>query len=323
MEKVLRLSLLITGLGASYTDVIRLVMLIQPQISMLTLPVAFLLSVLLTYGRLGFDRELTVMRSAGMRFRQFVRPLFYLSAVILLVSLTTSIYLMPRSARELRVSINALLRERAPLSIEPGLFFTAFRDILILVNVKPAPATLKGVFIFDGRDADSERVITAREGRLLTGDDISPGFSLRDGTIHIVSDDGSTEIEFEEYDFRIDMGAELLGRKRVEMSLSELYMESSSDDRSGRDHMIELQRRLSFPLLIIGLALLSGPLSMIAGRRGRLGGFVIGVMVFTSYYVALIYSENLVRSGSIHYLACWIPLGILTVAGFLLYRRVE
>ena len=321
MEKVLRLSLLITGLGASYADVIRLVLLIQPQISMLTLPMAFLLSALLTYGRLGFDNELTVMRSAGMRFRQFVRPLFYLSALLLLVSLSTSIYLMPRSAKELRVRMNSLLRERAPLSIEPGLFFTAFKDILILVNAKPDPVTLKGVFIFDGHDADSERVIAAREGKLLTGEDISPGFSLKDGTVHIVSADGSTEIEFEGYDFRVDVGSELLGRKRVEMSLAALYRGSLSEGKSGREHMIELQRRLSFPLLIVGLAMLSGPLSMIAGRRGRLGGFVIGVVVFTLYYIALIYSENIVRSGSVHYAVCWLPLVILTAAGLLMYRR--
>jgi len=323
MEKVLRLSRLMSGIGASYLDMAWVLMLIQPQILVLTIPMALLLSVLLTYGRLGMDNELTILRSSGMKFSEIARPVFYLSAVLLGLSLFISLYLMPSSSKTLRKEINRVLRERAPLSIEPGVFFTAFKGFLILVNEKAGEGVFRGIFISDSRNPESERVIVAREGRLSLDKELQPAFSLRDGTVHVIDKDSSTEINFAEYRFSIRLSGEILSRKKSEMTLPELYRRAASEGPDSAGYFIEIHRRLSFPALVMALALLGPALSLRAGRTGKTGGFIIGLLVFTVYYVALMYFENLVRAGRLHHLACWAPFVMLTAVAVLLFRRED
>ncbi len=323
MEKILRLSRLMSGIGASYLDMVAVLLLIQPQILVLTIPMALLLSVLLTYGRLGMDNELTVLRSSGMRFGEIARPVFHLSAVLLVFSVFTSLYLVPASSRTLREEINRVLRERAPLSIEPGVFFTAFKGVLILVNGKTADGVFRGIFISDSRNPASERVIVARRGRLSLDRGLQPVFSLTDGTVHIVGRESATVINFDEYRFSIRLSGDLLGRKKSEMTLSELYRRAVSKGAESAGYFIELHRRLSFPALLVALAFLAPALSVRTGRAGRTGGFTVGLLVFTLYYVTLIYFENLVRTGRLHHLACWTPFLMLTLVAVLLYRRED
>ncbi len=321
MEKVLRLSRLMSGVGASYADMTWVVILIQPQILVLTIPMALLLSVLLTYGRLGVDNELTVLRSSGMRFGEIARPVFYLSAILLAFSVFITLYLMPLSSKTLRGELNRVLRERAPMSIEPGVFFTSFKGFLILVNEKTDEGVFRGIFISDNRNPESERVIVAREGKLTLDKDMQPAFRLTDGIVHIVNRDTSTEIKFAEYKFTIKLSGEILGRKKSEMSLSELYRKAVTEKTNGADYFIEFHRRLSFPALIIALAFLAPALSLRAGKTGKTGGFIIGLLVFTIYYIALLYFENLVRAGKLNNLACWIPFAVLTTVAVVLYKR--
>ncbi len=320
MEKILRLSRLMSGVGASYADMTWVVILIQPQILVLTIPMALLLSVLLTYGRLGVDNELTVLRSSGMRFGEIARPVFYLSAILLAFSVFTTLYLMPLSSKTLRGELNSVLRERAPMSIEPGVFFTSFKGFLILVNEKTDGA-FRGIFISDNRNPASERVIVAREGKLSLDKELQPGFSLTDGTVHIVNRDSSTEINFAEYKFTIRLSGEILNRKKSEMTLPELYKKAVTEKTNSAGYFIEFHRRLSFPALIIALAFLAPALSLRAGKTGKTGGFIIGLIVFTIYYVALLYFENLVRAGKLPHLACWIPFVMLTAVAVVLYKR--
>ncbi|NOY39822.1 MAG: YjgP/YjgQ family permease [Nitrospirae bacterium] len=323
MEKVLRLSRLMSGVGASYLDMTWVLILIQPQLLVLTIPMALLLSVLLTYGRMEVDNELTVLRSSGMRFSEIARPVFYLSAILLAFSVFITLYLMPLSSKTLRGEINRVLKERAPMSIEPGVFFTTFKGFLILINEKTEGGVFRGIFISDSRNPSSERVIVAREGRLSLNKEMQPGFSLTDGLVHIVNRDTSTEIRFAEYKFTIRLSGEGLNRKKSEMTLPELYKRATTEKTNSGGYFIEFHRRLSFPALVIALAFLAPALSLRAGKTGKTGGFIIGLLVFTIYYVALLYFENLVRAGELPHPACWIPFVMLTAVAVLLYRREE
>ncbi len=324
MEKVLRLSRLMSGLGASYTDMAWMFVLIQPQLLVLTIPMAFLLSVLLTYGRMDFDNEVTVLRSSGMSFRELTRPVFCFSAFLLALSLLVSLFLVPSSGKALREELNRVLRERAPMSIEPGVFFTSFKGFLVMVSEKRDDGTLGGIFISDRRNPGSERIIVAREGRLFLDGEMQPGFSLTDGTLHMVDEEGSTVLDFAEYRFSLRLKGEIFNRKKGEMTLPELYRRASAGPPgTAAGYFIELHRRLSFPFLVMALAFLAPSLALRAGRRGRTGGFLIGLLVFTVYYVALMYFENLVRTGRVHHLACWMPFAVLAVIAFLLYRKEE
>jgi lipopolysaccharide export system permease protein len=60
MEKLIKLSRILSGVGTSLIDMVRIILFLQPQLFLLTIPMALLLSTLLVYGRLNMDNELII-----------------------------------------------------------------------------------------------------------------------------------------------------------------------------------------------------------------------------------------------------------------------
>jgi lipopolysaccharide export system permease protein len=85
---------------------------------------------------------------------------------------------------------------------------------------------------------------------------------------------------------------------------------------------LELHRRISLPFVCLLLILFGPPLAMIAGKSGKLGGLALGLLVFTSYYMLLIYCENLVKAEKLpHYVGAWIPTVVLGIVAMILFRK--
>jgi lipopolysaccharide export system permease protein len=113
------------------------------------------------------------------------------------------------------------------------------------------------------------------------------------------------------------------GKKNAELTPLELYGKiQNSDRRHALAFYTELYRRLTLPLLCIILIFFGPPLSMIAGKSGRLGGLTLGLAVFMVYYMILIYFENLVRADRLPpSVGAWVPTVIIGVVALLLFRR--
>src|SRR5690348_2731985 len=61
----------------------------------LALPLAILLSSLMTFGNLGEHFELVAIKSAGISLLRFMRPLFFVSLLIAGIAFTFSNYVIP------------------------------------------------------------------------------------------------------------------------------------------------------------------------------------------------------------------------------------
>src|SRR4030065_2726145 len=92
MEKLLRLSRFLSGVGASVADIATIILYIQPQLLLLTIPMAFLLSTLLTYGRHSLDNELVILRTSGMDFSGISNPVFLPRIFCVFLNLAVEFY---------------------------------------------------------------------------------------------------------------------------------------------------------------------------------------------------------------------------------------
>jgi lipopolysaccharide export system permease protein len=135
MEKLLRLSRLLSGVGASVYDMARIILLLQPQIMLLTIPMSLLLSTLLVYGRMNMDSEIIIMKAAGMNFRQISFPVIVLGIFCFCTSILVSFSLGPRAALN-QETLTEIITLRSTVSVEEGTFNTSFKDIVILVKEK-------------------------------------------------------------------------------------------------------------------------------------------------------------------------------------------
>lgn len=324
MEKLVRLSRLLSGVGASLTDMAKIVILLQPQLLPLTIPMSLLLSTLLVYGRMNIDSEMVAMKAAGMSFTDISRPVAMLGILCFLFSAAVSFSLGPRSSVDLRNAITQIITVRSTLSVEEGTFNTSFKDIMIIVKGKKSDRVLEDIFIYDSRDQMKPRVLTAKTGEFFVQDGLTIGLLLTKGYINITKGEVATDLFFDRYKLTLSLDAESPTPKRAEFTPRELVGKAQEEESPKRKAalLLELHRRLSLPVVCLLLIVLGPPLSLIAGRSGRLGGLALGLLVFTLYYTLLIYGENLVMAGSLHHIAgAWAATVVLGVFALILFRR--
>lgn len=323
MEKVLRLSRILSGVGASISDMTKIIIFLQPQLMILSIPMSLLLSILLTYGRLNTDNELTVLRTTGMSFTGISIPVFIFGSVCFIMGLFVSFAAGPFGALKMREAISAIITHKAPMAIEAGIFNTSFKDIVILVNDKPTPEEMKGIFVYDSRDKKEPKVLLAKEGRVYADNESNLSMYMKDGYIHIARDEGSIEMFFDKYNLSLNLAIEGPSRRNIEMTPLELFNAAKGMEIKNRIPLfLELHRRLSLPSLCLLLTFLGPPLSLISGKSGRLGGLTIGIGVFTSFYIMLVYGENMARTGNIpHYIGAWYPVFIIGISSLFAFRK--
>jgi len=322
MEKLLRLSRLLSGVGASVTNMAVIILYEQPQLLLLTIPMAFLLSTLFTYGRHCVDNEILILRTSGMNFGGISKPVFILGISCFLLNMAVSFYVGPKSSIKLRDEITHIIKERTPFSFEVGTFQTSFKNIVMMVREKTSEDTIKGIFIYDGRNKDEPRVMLAREGKISMSEGFHENLFLKDGFMHIAKGNNTTEIFFERYNLILTLESDLPSRKNSELTPFELLKEIRGGAHDAQSLRLEFDRRITLPFICIVLIALGPPLALIAGKSGRLGGLALGLGVFSSYYMFLIYGENLARAGKIpHYIGAWTPGLILGIIAIWIFRK--
>jgi len=324
MEKLLKLSKLLTGVGASLFDITRVILLLQPQLMLLTIPMSLLLSTLLVYGRMNMDNEIIVMKASGMNFREISLPVMVLGLICFLASISVSFYIGPKSSVKLREAVAQIITLRSTVSFEEGTFNTSFKDIVIMVKEKKPNDTLGDIFIYDSRKENEPKVLMAKEGKFFIQDGLNIGLHLKNGYINITRPTNTTEMFFDKYNMTLSIESASPAAKNIESTPMQLLQEAKQSDLSRRktELYLELHRRLSLPAVCLILIFMGAPLALIAGKSGRLGGLAIGLLVFTAYYMLLIYGENLVMAGKIpHFIGAWSPCMMLGIASFVLFKR--
>ncbi len=323
VEKLIRMTRILAGVGTSFLDIAKIIFFLQPEILIVTIPMSLLLSVLITYGRMYSDNELIILRNSGLSFLQISKPVIYFGICCFILSIMMSFYFGPKSSTLLRQKVSEILTKRTALTIEEGIFNTAFKDIVILIKEKPSENLLKGLFILDERQKDEQRVIVAQEGVVGT-DGESINFNLINGHIYVSKKKALTEISFGRYQFSLTPTTLAYGKRRSEMTPWELLNLSKLEPEQKSKYIPEFYRRLSLPALCLVIIFLAPPLSLLSGKSGRVGGVAIGLAIFTIYYTLLLYGENLAKSGQITYfVGSWLSFFVLTVTSTLLFYRVN
>ena len=324
MEKVLRLSALMSGVGATLFDMIKMISLIQPQLLALTVPMSLLLATLLVYGRMAVDSEIVVLKAAGMSFNKLAGPVAVLGAACFLLSMAVSFYFGPKSAAMLRSEMTKIVSVRSSLAIEEGSFNVPVRDVVMLVKSKKDAGILRDIFIYDGRKEGQAKILTAKEGSIALGSDLNLSILLKNGVVTMTKGATVTDLFFDAYRFVLHIDIDQSDPRKIELTPLELLDKAASAGTPGErlQLLLEFHRRLSLPVVCLVLVFLSLPLSQLSGKSGRLGGLAIGLGVFTLYYVLLIYGENLAIAGRLpHYAGAWLSMLVLSAAAVFLYRR--
>ena len=166
---------------------------------------------------------------------------------------------------------------------------------MLFVKEKPEADRMREIFIYDERNKKEPKVVTAKEGRISAVDGIDIAFYLKDGYMQIARGGSSTEFFFAGYHLSLNLNTEQPARKNSELTPLELLRETNNPEQLGAvPFFLELHRRLSLPSVCLILMLLGPPLSLFAGKSGRLGGLTLGLFIF-AVFICCLYTGKILQ----------------------------
>ncbi|HUQ96270.1 MAG TPA: LptF/LptG family permease [Chitinophagaceae bacterium] len=115
----------------------------------LALPLAVLLSSLMTFGNLGESYELVAIKSAGISLLRFMRPLFILTIGICGIAFLFSNNIMPVANLKSRTMLSDIYYAKPAFNIKEGTFYTATSDFAIKIGKKEQDSILHDVIIYE------------------------------------------------------------------------------------------------------------------------------------------------------------------------------
>ena len=138
----------------------------------LALPLAILLSSLISFGNLAEKFELTAMKASGISLFRILRPLAIAVAILSVGAFFFSNNVLPKSQMKLWALIFSLRQKSPELDIPVGEFYDEISGYHIYVREKTADGKLLNIMIYDYSSGfENAKVMVADTGRLSTSAD--------------------------------------------------------------------------------------------------------------------------------------------------------
>jgi len=182
----------------------------------LALPLAILLSSLMTFGNLGESFELVAIRSSGISLLRFMRPLFVLTFFICCIAFLFSNYIIPVANLRSRTLLADIVFAKPAFDLKEGVFYDKISGFAIKIGKKePNDSVIREVIIYEQGNPLQDNFIVARSGIMrVTGDKRFLEFDLKDGWRYQERGDlaakTNTEyirVEFKDYKKQFDLSS--------------------------------------------------------------------------------------------------------------------
>ena len=279
-----------------------------PGFLQLILPLGLFLGILLAYGRLYLESEMTVLSATGMSQRRLL--LYSLAPAALVAALVgwLSLGLAPQGIAE----VDRILNQQDSLTefdtLVPGRFQNlrdGSRVFISETNTSARSGKARGV-----------SVLVAESGRQEIQPDGSRYLILENG-FRYDGNPGQADYRAIQY----DTYGVLLPKPQVAVELSEREA-MPTRDLLGSDnlrHRSELQWRLSMPVLVFVVTLLAVPLARVNPRQGRFLKLLPAILLYMTYLALLIAVRGALDKGRIPMaLGLWWVHGLFFTIGLLM-----
>lgn len=331
--RILQLTELFVNKGIPLASILQLLYFLLPSFLFLTIPMATLLSVLLTFNRLSSDNEITALKASGVSLYQLTPPVLVLSLIAYLASAFISLYVLPRANHASRSLLYQMASSKAHAGVKERVFNDDFTGLVLYVDrVTPKTFQWENVFISDSRNVAEVHTIIAREGVVLSDPQLlTVTLRLKNGAIHKLGNRPDTYqmIDFNTYDLRLDLKTGWREKQGAEkhpaaMSLSELgkaIQALRSKDANAKSYMVKIHEKFSIPFACLVFGIIGIPLGIQSrpAHAGRSMGFAISIGILLVYYLLTNAGTSLAERGILPLkVGMWAPNAIFLGLGIYL-----
>lgn len=302
LTQSLRVVELIVNRGLSISSFLYLTALALPNFLEYILLISLFGSVLFVYARLVTDRELVVMRAAGLGQVAIARPALIMAFVVMAICYVLGLYVVPTSYHKFRNLQWEIRYNVSHILLREGAFNGLSANMTVYVRERTGTGELEGILIHDTRQAGKPRTWMAERGAVVETDK-GPQVLMFNGSRQEVDETYHrlSILHFDRWSMPLDTGKSDVGpryREARERYVDELLSPDADPRVPERDFakmIAEGHRRLTWPLFAIGFTLvaLSALISGGFNRRGQ-GIRVLGaVAVMVTLVVLALAFQNL------------------------------
>ena len=285
----------------------------MPSFLEMILPMALFISVLLSYGRMYAENEMSVLSATGFSERRLLAYTMIPGFAVMSVVGTFSFYLSPLGAEKME----DLYEKQAEMTefelLVPGRFQSMKKGsrVTYTESLSSDKTVMQQVFIADG-----DTLMLADEGSQYFSPETGSRFlELHNGRRFDLDPEtaGLQVLEFERYGVKIADESEERRKVRKD-AVSTLDLLSSTDPK----FQAQLHWRVSLIVMVPILVLIAFPLSKVSPRQGRFARMFPAIILFMVYISLLIAMRGMLEKERVPAVAMWALHGVYLLIGLAL-----
>lgn len=298
----------------------QLTLLYMPYAAQMIIPISFVLAIMLTFGRLYMESEMSVIQSSGVSQRKLLNLVLSLAVVVAGITTLATLYVTPLTQQMSEVVIQEQQQRTGFESITPGQFIELGNQAVFARSSSEDQQTLQQVFIAQNDGETDELALAQRGFQQIADETLSRFLVLEQGHRYELPGDQNlemTDLKFERYALRIGVHRPPTIEQEVEMLFLPDLLASSE-----RAAALELQWRLGLPLMVLIMVLIALPLTRVNPRQGRFVALLPVLFLQMVFLTSLMSLQGTINKGQFPlYPGLWAIHGVFLLLGVLLCWR--
>jgi lipopolysaccharide export system permease protein len=323
---------------APFGLVLRFVIGVLPLSLMYTIPWGFLTAVLMVFGRMSANHEITSFRVAGLSLARLSAPVFLIGALLSLLSLWLNVNVVPNAKSSTRELVYEQAARNPASLLKPGVVQGDFKgngqEVQKLLIEGKSGEWVEGfhfhVLPKDKADgSDTTYVHAARAALSVDHEKSQLRLKLVDAYFETRDAKGKVEMVFagEAEPLVIDLKSTRDRKMRPSLMSNELIRREIAGDpamtvKTRLKLESEIMTRYSFSMACLAFAFVGVPLGLQSHRKDTTRGLMISVLIGTGYFLITMAADQ-VESGPVATAVLWTPNVLCVLCGLLLFRKVR
>ena len=331
LEEIFRLTRLFVKKGVSPFYLLELLIYVLPATIVVTIPMSTLIGILIAFGRLSTDNEITAMRAHGVSFQQLLVPMLITSIFLSITDLVFMDYALPHGNAAYSSLKRDISRKNPSFVLEEGVVMKEMEGkgkIWMFERTHPKTGRLLDVKLWDAIWSGKPRFVESKQA-VLSFEKTHAWLDLYDGrTYERVP--GEAEVyritSFEENRILLDVVEDVKRSEfesqsprsmpiaKLRRRIRELKKQITPNDTRSyqaiqlRYAKVEYHKKFSIPFACLFFGLIGVPLGLMVKKSGRMVGLGIGLTLIVVYYLLLQLGQSLGINGKMTaWVAMWTP----------------
>lgn len=317
--------------------VIRFVINVLPVSLIYTIPWGFLSAVLMVFGRLSSNHEITSFRVAGLSLVRLSAPVFVIGAGLSLLSLWLNVNVVPNAQATLWQLVYEQAKRDPDSLLKPGVVqgknFKGDGSNLQKLLIEGKSGEWVEGFHFYGMSksqetAGSTTYVHATRASLRV-DQVKSQLRLKLEDAYFESRNEKGEVAMVFAHQAEPLVIDLKNPKKPStksMSNAQIRQEIAAHPELSKDKKVKMQReittRYSFSMACLAFAFVAVPLGLQARRRDTSRGLIYSLLIGTGYFLITMMADQF-KSDSAVTLVLWSPNIACVLLGLFLFRRAR